>query len=283
MPNPPQPTPPAGIDPPAGSALTFGSLFSGIGGFDLGFSRASMVCRWQIESGKRQQKVLEERWPDVKRYSDIRRFAEYDLVPVTVICGGDPCPIRSNARSNGASNSPDLAGYFLAVAGRLRPEWVVRENVPAPDDCHFDAVLAALGYGTVIIRMDAAEVTGQSRQRDFIIGRYQATRESLIRIFSHTDDGQGAYTTRLETRQIAPALTTHRTRYDSRDCYIYENGRLRILDGDEREALAGFPAGYTAGFSEAARATFYGNAVVPGLAEWIGRRIIAASEGERCK
>jgi len=153
---------------------------------------------------------------------------------------------------------------------------VVRENVPAPTFEHFDAAMAVLGYGTVIIRMDAAKITGQSRQRDFLVGRYQATRESLLLLFQDCEDGKGAYTTRLGTRQVCPALTTHRTRYDSRDCYIFESGRLRILDGDERESLAGFPGGWTAGFSEAARARFYGNAVVPQVAEWIGRHIVEA-------
>lgn len=258
--------------------LTFGSAFSGIGGLDLGFEKAGFVCKWQIEIGKRQNQVLQKRWPDVKRYSDVKNFAEWDISPVTVIGGGDPCPIRSRAKSNGSSNSPDLSGYFLALVGRLRPRWVVRENVPAPDDIWFDAALAVLGYGTVIIRLDAAEVTGQSRQRDFIIGRYQATRQSLLEIFSLTEDGSGTYTTQLGTRQVTPALTTHRTRYDSRDCYIYETGRLRILDGDEREALAGFPAGWTSGFSEAARATFYGNAIVPSVAYWVAIHIVNAEK-----
>lgn len=257
--------------------LTYGSLFTGIGGFDLGFSRAGLQCAWQVENGKQQLKLLERHYLDVSKFTDIRKFMEWNLSPVAVICGGDPCPIRSNARSNGASRSPDLAGYFLAVVGRLRPGWVVRENVPAPDDCHFDAALATLGYGTAIIRVDAAQITGQSRQRDFIVGCYQTSRESLIRIFSECQDGPGNSKTRLETRQVAPALTTHRTRYDSRDCYVYESNGYRILDGDEREVLAGFPEGWSAGFSEATRARFYGNAVVPQIAEWLGRRIIEAS------
>lgn len=256
--------------------ITFGSVFSGVGGLDLGFEQAGLLCKWQIENSPRQIKVLNDRWPNVPKFKDIRDFTKWQLPSVTVIGGGDPCPQHSRARSNGESNSPDLSGYFLALVGGLRPEWVVRENVPAPTINHFDTALAALGYGTVIIRVDTAEVTGQSRQRDFIIGRYQATRESLIRIFSHTDDGQGAYTTSLKTRQVTPALTTHRTRYDSRDCYIYETGRLRILDGDERQALAGFPAGWAAGFSEATLATFYGNAIVPAAAKWIGKHITRA-------
>jgi site-specific DNA-cytosine methylase len=179
-----------------------------------------------------------------------------------------------NSSSNGGSKHPDLAGYFLAVVGGLRPKWVVRENVPAPTVDHFDAALVALGYGTVVIRVDAAEITGQSRQRDIIVGRYQASRPSLRELFSDCEDGPGPYTTRLGKGEVVPALTTHRTRYDSRDCYIWEPGRgLRILDGDEREALAGLPAGWTSEFSEAARARICGNSAVPEWFRWIGERI----------
>lgn len=256
--------------------MKFGSLFSGIGGFDLGFEMAGMSCVWQVENHPANIKLLKQKWPGVKRYEDIRE-SYTELEPVDVICGGDPCPKHSRARSNGKSKSPDLAGYFLAVVGRLRPRWVVRENVPAPTVDHFDAALAHLGYGTVIIRMDAAEVTRQSRQRDFIVGCYQETREGARGVFQDFQNGPGSYTTQLGTREIAPALTTHRTRYDSRDCYIYEFGRLRILDGDERERLAGFPEKFTAGFSEAARARFCGNAVVPELARILGEIIVRKS------
>jgi DNA (cytosine-5)-methyltransferase 1 len=256
--------------------LRFGSLFAGIGGFDLGFERAGMQCAWQVEIDSRARDVLARHWPDVKRYEDVSDVGD-NLAAVDVICGGDPCPIRSHARGNRASNHPDLSGYFLALVGRMRPRWVVRENVPAPDDVGFDASLATLGYGTAIVRVDATQITGQSRTRDFVIGCHQTTRAGLRNIFQECTDGAGTTTTRFAKRENAPCLTTHRTRYDTRDCYIWESGegRLRILDGDERERLAGFPTGWTTGFSETARARFYGNAVVPQIAEWIGRRIVS--------
>lgn len=257
--------------------LTFGSLFSGIGGFDAGFKRAGMRCVWQCEIDAAARSVLTRHF-GVPIVEDVRDVTPQTVAAVDLICGGDPCPKHSRARSNGESVHPDLSGYFLAVVGRLRPRWVVRENVPAPTVSHFDAGLAALGYGTVVIRLDAAEVTGQSRQRDYIVGCYQAPRYSVRRMFADAADGEGAYTTRLGARPVAPALTTHRTRYDSRDCYIWEPGHgLRILDSEEREVLAGFPVGWTAGFSEAARARMLGNAVVLQVAEWIARRIVEVS------
>jgi len=161
------------------------------------------------------------------------------------------------------------------VAGRLKPEWLVRENVPAPSVADFAAALEAIGYGAVVVRIESSPLTGQLRQRDYIVGRYQTARESLRAMFSDCSNGRGAYTTRLGTREIVPALTTHRTRYDSRDCYVWEPSKpgLRILDAEEREAVAGFPCGWTAGFSEATRARMCGNAVPPQVATWIAERI----------
>ncbi len=264
----------------ATSKYTFGSLFSGIGGFDLGFERAGMECSWQVERDPRCNSVLARHWPTVGRYGDIRETHQ-QLGVCAVVCGGDPCPKHSNARSNGESKSPDLSGYFLAVVGRLRPRWMVRENVLASTVSHFATALEYLGYGVAVIRTDAATITGQSRPRDLIVGQYKGSRESIRRAFPECTNGKGTRSTSLGTRQVAPCLTTHRTRYDSRDCYIFEQAGLRILDSEEREALAGFPAEWTAGFSEATRAKMYGNAVVPQIAEWIGRQIVKALDGNQ--
>ena len=263
--------------------LTVGSLFAGIGGFELGFERAGMKVVWQVENDAQCNKLLGARFPGVRQLGDIREFAPWvpPLAAVNLVCGGDPCPIHSRARSNGRSVHPDLSGYFLAVVGRLLPEWVVRENVPAPTVSAFDAALAALGYRTCVVRLDAAEATRQTRQRDYIVGCHQSAGHDPCDLFSDCPHGAGAYTTRLGSRPVTPALTTHRTRYDSRDCYVWEPGQgLRILDGDERDRLAGFPPGWTAGFSEATRARMCGNAVPPPLAEWLGRRIVEVANND---
>ncbi|MDL2267407.1 DNA cytosine methyltransferase, partial [Desulfovibrio sp. OttesenSCG-928-G15] len=231
------------------SVMTFVDFFAGIGGFSLGFIHAGCKCLYQVEKNEQCLSVLNKKFPNIPKHRDVRTWADTCGLYADVFTFGDPCPKHSRARSNGASKHPDMSGYCLALAGRFQPWGVVRENVPASTVSHFSAALEAIGYGTVVIRMDAASYTGQSRQRDFIVGLRQEAGSSVRSLFPEFSDGAGAYTTQLGTRQVIPALTTHRTRYDSRDCYIWEEKfkKLRILDAEEREAFAGFPRGWTDG------------------------------------
>ena len=73
------------------AGLSFGSLFSGIGGIDLGLERAGMVCRWQVEIDEYCRKVLAKHWPEVPKYGDIRELTGAELEPADLIAGGFPC------------------------------------------------------------------------------------------------------------------------------------------------------------------------------------------------
>lgn len=53
---------------------TFGSLFSGIGGFDLGLELAGLQCKWQCELNDFAIKILERHWPNVKRFKDVVKY-----------------------------------------------------------------------------------------------------------------------------------------------------------------------------------------------------------------
>jgi DNA (cytosine-5)-methyltransferase 1 len=52
--------------------ITVGSLFAGIGGFDLGLERAGMQVLWQVEKDEYRRRVLEKHWPEIRRYADVR-------------------------------------------------------------------------------------------------------------------------------------------------------------------------------------------------------------------
>ena len=111
--------------------MTFGSLFAGVGGFDLGLERAGFTCRWQVEIDERARDVLAVHWPDVVRHADVTQVGA-ELEPVDVICGGFPCQDLSVAgRRAGLAGARSGLFYEMArVIGGLRPAAVLWENVP---------------------------------------------------------------------------------------------------------------------------------------------------------
>ena len=129
--------------------MNVGSLFSGIGGFDLGLERAGMRTVWFCEQDEFCQRVLARHWPGVPCYSDVRNLR--DPEPVDVLAGGFPCQDLSVA-GKGAGLDGERSGLWSEYArliGELRPRYVIVENVPALLARGFGRVLgdlAALGY-----------------------------------------------------------------------------------------------------------------------------------------
>ena len=114
---------------------TFGSLFAGIGGVDLGFERAGLECKWQVEIDDYATKVLEKHWPNVSRWRDVKTFPPEDKQDwnVDIIAGGFPCQDISTA-GKGAGLNGERSGLFFQIirlARQLRPKAIVLENVSA--------------------------------------------------------------------------------------------------------------------------------------------------------
>ena len=114
--------------------MTFGSLFAGIGGFDLGLERAGMACAWQVEREPYAVRVLEKHWPNVRRHDDVCTFPpEEGNWEVDLICGGFPCQDISVA-GKGAGLAGERSGLWHEmhrIIGELRPRFVIVENVAA--------------------------------------------------------------------------------------------------------------------------------------------------------
>lgn len=84
--------------------LTVGSLFSGIGGLDLGLERAGMRVIWQSEIDPYACRVLNKHWPDVPNIGDITQVDWSQVVRPDVICGGYPCQPFSTAGKRQGEN-----------------------------------------------------------------------------------------------------------------------------------------------------------------------------------
>lgn len=112
---------------------TMGSLFAGIGGFDLGFERAGFKTVWQVEIDPYCRKVLERHFPHAERFNDVRECGAHNLKSVDVICGGFPCQDISNAgkRTGIDGERSGLWSEYARIVRELRPRFVVVENVAA--------------------------------------------------------------------------------------------------------------------------------------------------------
>jgi DNA (cytosine-5)-methyltransferase 1 len=239
--------------------LTFGSLFAGIGGIDLGLERAGMQCAWQVEWNDFAIKVLSKHWPDVPRFRDVRDCGGHNLPAVDLVCGGFPCQDISYA-GLGAGITGERSGLwfeFARIICELEPKYVLVENVAALLDRGMGDVLgslASIGYDAEWYCLPASAFGAPHyRQRIFILAHTKGilgNGSANDRICSITRSG----TTGEPGRQNFGVLplgsdwTLHQPRICREDDGIpHRVDRLRGL----------------------------GNAVVPQVAEFIGRAIVA--------
>ncbi|MCK9568534.1 DNA cytosine methyltransferase [Candidatus Pacearchaeota archaeon] len=153
-----------------------GSLFSGIGGFDLGLERAGMTVKWQVEIDDFCNKVLAKHWPNVKRYRDVKEVGKHNLEPVDLICGGFPCqPFSVAGKRRGTEDDRHLWPEMFRVIDELRPRWVIGENVAGFINMGLDqsiSDLEGIGYevGTFVIPACAVNAPHR-RDRVWIIAQ----------------------------------------------------------------------------------------------------------------
>ena len=157
--------------------MKIGSLFSGIGGLELGLEVAGLGHTvWQVEADEFCRRVLAKHWPKASRkVCDVKEAGRDNLEPVDLICGGFPCQDVSSA-GKGAGLGGSRSGlwfHFLRVVNELRPEWVVVENVTSGASRWFDVVMAGLEescYQALSIPLSAADVGAlHLRRREFIV------------------------------------------------------------------------------------------------------------------
>jgi DNA (cytosine-5)-methyltransferase 1 len=156
--------------------LTIGSLFSGIGGLELGLEWSGLgPVLWQVESDDYCRRVLEKHWPGTARFADVRTVGTAQLEPVDIICGGFPCQdISSAGPGTGlAGKRSGLWSEFARVAAALRPRWCVVENSGGAGSRWVDAVardLEQLGYETLPCPLSAWAVgASHTRVRVFLL------------------------------------------------------------------------------------------------------------------
>lgn len=236
--------------------LTIGSLFSGIGGLELGLEWAGLgPVLWQVEQDAFCQLVLAKHWPYVERFDDVRTVGAANLRHVDLICGGFPCQDVSQAGQKagiGGSRS-GLWSEFARIIGELRPRFVVVENVADLALRGLDVVLAdlsTLGFDAVWLTFGAENLGAPHRRRRLFVVAYSHAerREALPGIPAGIPD---------QARDEPPwAFVSDRAR-SGRLRRIPDGGICRVADGRPSEV-------------DIARIERLGNAVVPQCAEVVG-------------
>ena len=226
--------------------LTVGSLFSGIGGFDLGLERAGMRVLWHCEQDEFCRRVLAEHWPDAHRYPDVRTLRGAQAAPVDVLCGGFPCQDVSAAghRAGILGERSGLWAEFARLIRELRPRYVLVENVPG---------LLARGMGDVL--GDLAD-SGYDAEWDGIPAAAIGAPHLRARLW---------------------LLAYPRGVREQADDTVFAGRPLPRVHAawDAEPALARVADGLPGRVDISA----LGNALVPQIAEWIGRCIIERERG----
>ena len=201
-----------------------------------------MQIRWQCEIDPYCRSQLKQRWPDIPRYRDVRRLGTPP--PVDLVCGGFPCQPISQAASRTERGDGWLWPEMEDIIYRLNPRWVVIENPEAlryNDRGLFTVLrdLAALGFDAEWAVVRASHVGApHQRARLWVVAHTNTHRESIFSI-----DDEASFLSQLEA-PVPPWESVP---------------DLPVDDGVSRRMVEA-----------------YGNAVVPQVAEAVGRMILEA-------
>ena len=245
------------------------SLFSGIGGLDLGLERAGMTVVGQVEIDPWCRKVLAKHWPEVPRHDDVRTAMDWwrsePRSAVDIVAGGPPCQPFSHA---GLKRSVvDERWMWPAMADtirELRPRYVIVENVAAlvADRVAFGWLLgdlAELGFDAEWSLLSACAMGApHTRDRLFLVA------------YANSGDGQAWMGTRPE-RLIS--RLARRPRESQRGAAQARAWRDRV----DRAVAASVASDRDTDGLAGRMVEAGGNAVVPQVAEHIGRLIMEAA------
>jgi DNA (cytosine-5)-methyltransferase 1 len=286
------------------------SLFTGVGGFDLGFEQAGHEVVYQCENDPKAQEILRKHWASVHLETDVKNANGNFLreLGTQILTAGFPCQNVSVAGNREGLQGDKSRLWFevLRVIKEARNiPYIVIENVPgllsSNEGRDMETVIKGLeqfGYQVEYRILDSQNFrsTPQRRRRVFIVGRPTTGRfgcgpqilfesEGL-----HRDSTKGEEVETPNSRDarestgdsgpriVAPTLNasgsgTSRPGGQGAELGFYVGNPPRRLTPIETERLQGFPDNFTEGVADSHRYRFMGNAVTVPVAKWIGERI----------
>jgi DNA (cytosine-5)-methyltransferase 1 len=242
------------------------SLFAGIGGIELGLELAGMTTVGQVELDTYCQSVLARHWPEVPRHDDVRTAPKWwgseSRPDVHVVCGGFPCqPFSLAGKMLGTADERWGWPWMADVIRAVRPDYVLVENVSAlvRDARAFGTVLAdlhALGFDAEWSTLRASDFGApHGRERLYLLA-YPAGVDRRARSgMGSSGVGESPIAARGLSGLDAPARRRAAQSWLEREPRV-----VRLAHGVPRQSQ---------------RLHALGNAVVPAVAEHIGRLIVA--------
>jgi len=201
--------------------VIYGSVCSGIEAATAAWHPLGWRPAFFSEIEKFPRAVLAHHYPDVPLHGDFTTIQAGQYEPIELLVGGTPCQSFSVAGLRGGLDDGrgKLALEYLRLADRLRPRWLVWENVPGVLSSNggrdFGSVLGGmveLGYG-IAYRVLDAQYFGipQRRRRVFVVGYFGDWRRAAAVLFER-ESLRGDSAPRREARKdVAPTISSRPT------------------------------------------------------------------------
>ena len=204
--------------------MIYGSVCSGIEAASVAWAPLGWSAAFVSEIDKFPCAVLAHRFPDVPLHGDFTTIEDNQYEPIDLLVGGTPCQSFSLAGLRGGLDDDrgNLALEYLRLAQRLRPKWLVWENVPgvlsSGQGRDFGSILGGLGelgYGWAYRVLDAqyvrvdgfARAVPQRRRRVFVVGYLGDWRRAAAVLFERESLSGHPAPRRKARERIADSLT----------------------------------------------------------------------------
>lgn len=289
-------------------------IFSGSGGYSLGFEEAGMKTVAFCEYEEYAKRVLKKNWPDVPIYGDVKNVTSQQLkednIDFDIICGGFPCQDISIAGKNKGIIEGERSGLwkeFRRLIDETKPKYAVIENVSALLSRGLDIILkdlAEIGYDATWTMLDSQYFgIPQRRRRVYILAVRDGIPEGtdIFRFVERSDisikqktlhiensrpwnfkkSGEGEYSFAYFTRQRSDqfdckgvASTIMKRDYKDFTDLIFDENGLRKLAINERLGLQGYPIDFYDGCDLSNTESYMLNGMSIPVVKWLGERIV---------
>jgi DNA (cytosine-5)-methyltransferase 1 len=253
--------------------MRIGSLFSGIGGLELGLEMAGLgETVWQVEKDAFCRAVLAKHWPNAQRFENVTQVGAQTLSAVDIVCGGFPCQDVSSAgkRAGLSGARSGLWFEFHRVVRELRPNFVLVENVASGARAWVDTVLEGLGelgYACLPIPLSAVDVGApHKRARIFVVAAHADAQGKPV-MPEHAEMGGASEASSDADRAIIRNGSGRRGRAHGTDPTIAAHAGWRGAQPDMVRMVHGVSRELD---KPSARISALGNAVVPQCAKVVG-------------